>query len=66
MHELAEQPEVLSDFAGAQTNAVSVVMENEAGERSYKIAYKKPDMTSLARDIAYQYGITFEQLVAEN
>jgi len=66
MHELAEHPEVLSDFQGARTKAVSLVMETDAGERSYKIAYKKPDMTSRARDIAYQYGITFEQLVAEN
>ena len=42
--------------------AVSVVMENNNGKRSFKISYKKPDGKSYAHETAYKYGITFEQL----
>ena len=37
-------------------------MENNNGKRSFKISYKKPDGKSYAHEIAYKYGITFEQL----
>ena len=37
-------------------------MENENGKRSYKMVQKKPEGNSYAREIAYKYGITFEQL----
>ena len=62
MHELAENADRISDGAASQFRAVSVVMENDNGKRSYKISYKKPDGKSYAHEIAYKYGITFEQL----
>lgn len=61
MHELAENAENYSDSSNS-CKAVSVVMENNNGIRSYKISFKKPDGKSYAHDIAYKYGITFEQL----
>lgn len=62
IHELAENADDLSLSDKAVCRAVSVVMGCENGERSYKIFYKKPDSKSYAHDIAYKYGITFEQL----
>ncbi|MBR5683810.1 MAG: hypothetical protein IKW96_11165 [Ruminococcus sp.] len=66
MHELAENADKISDAAASGYRAVSVVMENENGKRSYKIGYKKPDGKSYAHEIAYKYGITFEQLSEKN
>lgn len=62
IHELAENADKLSLSDKSVCGAVSVVMGCENGERSYKIFYKKPDSKSYAHDIAYKYGITFEQL----
>lgn len=63
MHELAENAGKISDGENCQCKAVSVVMESDNGERSYRISFKKPDGKSYAHDIAYKYGITFEQLM---
>lgn len=63
MHELAEDTDKFNKAEGAICKAVSVVMENEGGRRSYKISYKAPDGKSYAHEIAYKYGITFEQLM---
>lgn len=62
MHELAENADKISKAADSGYGAVSVVMENKNGKRSFKISYKKPDGKSYAHEIAYKYGITFEQL----
>ncbi len=62
MHELAENTEKFRKTEGAVCGVDSLVMENENGKRSYKITRKKPDGKSYAREIAYKYGITFEQL----
>lgn len=62
IHELAENADKFSSSNQSVCRAVSVVMGCENGERSYKISYKKPDSKSYAHDIAYKYGITFEQL----
>ena len=64
MHELAENADKFGSTENAVCKAVSVVMENNNGQRSYKISYKKPDGKSYAHEIAYKYGITFEQLSA--
>lgn len=66
MHELAENADRISDAAASGYRAVSVVMENDNGKRSYKIGYKKPDGKSYAHEIASKYGITFEQLSEKN
>jgi len=63
MHELAENADKLGGSAGSGYGAVSIVMENDNGKRSYRISYKKPDGKSYAHEIAYKYGITFEQLM---
>lgn len=63
MHELAENTAAYTEDEKACGKAVSVVMENDNGKRTYKISYKKPDGTSYAHEIAYKYGITFEQLM---
>ena len=63
MHELAEDTDKFNKAEGAICKAVSVVMENDGGKRSYKISYKAPDGKSYAHEIAYKYGITFEQLM---
>ena len=63
MHELAEDMDKFNKADGTVGKAVSVVMENEGGKRSFKIRYKAPDGKSYAHEIAYKYGITFEQLM---
>lgn len=63
MHELAENADSYGKTEKAVCKAVSVVMESGNGERSYKISYKSPDGKSYAHDIAYKFGITFEQLM---
>ncbi|MBO4493444.1 MAG: hypothetical protein J5724_03545 [Ruminococcus sp.] len=63
IHELAENADEITAGAGSGYGAVSVVMENDNGRRSYRISYKKPDGKSYAHEIAYKYGITFEQLI---
>lgn len=65
MHELAEDTDKFNKAEGAICMAVSVVMENDGGKRSYKISYKAPDGKSYAHEIAYKYGITFEQLMEQ-
>lgn len=62
MHELAEDTGRYSDTDKAVCKAVSVVMENDNGKRSYKISFKGPEGKSYAHEIAQKYGITFEQL----
>lgn len=62
MHELAERAAQIGQTAGAVCGAVSVVMENENGKRAYKISFRQPDGKSYAHEIAFRYGITFEQL----
>ena len=65
MHELAEQADDFGACEKAVCGAVSVVMENDDGKRSYKLSFKKPDGKSYAHEIAYKYGITFEQLIKD-
>lgn len=59
---LCKRQSKISKAADSGYGAVSVVMENNNGKRSFKISYKKPDGKSYAHEIAYKYGITFEQL----
>ena len=60
-----EDTDKFNKVEGAICKAVSVVMENDGGKRSYKISYKAPDGKSYAHEIAYKYGITFEQLMEQ-
>ena len=65
MHELAAEADTFGKTEGAVCKAVSMVMENNNGERSYKVSYKSPDGKSYAHEIAYNFGTTFEQLMGE-
>jgi hypothetical protein len=38
-------------------------MGKRDSENAYKISYEKPDGKSYAHSIAYQYGITLDQLL---
>ncbi|MGN0606456.1 MAG: hypothetical protein ACI4JM_08035 [Oscillospiraceae bacterium] len=62
MHELAENTDKFADEK-AVCGAASVVMGKRDGENTFRISYEKPNGKSFAHDIAYQYGITFEQLM---
>lgn len=62
MHELAEKISDINSTDGAVCSAISLVMGMNGGERSYKVQISEPQGKSFAHDIAYKYGITFEQL----
>lgn len=62
LYELAENVDKFRTDEKSVCGVASVVMGQNNGTRSYKIHYAKPDGKSFARDIAFQYGITFEQL----
>lgn len=62
MHELAEKAEQYGQREDAVCQAASLVMGNSDGTRNYKVRFAKPEGKSFAREIAAQYGITFEQL----
>lgn len=62
MHELAEKADQYGQKEGAAYRAASLVMGSSDGSRDYKVRFAKPEGKSFAREIAAQYGITFEQL----
>lgn len=62
LHELAENIENLSCDKSI-CGCASVVMGKRDSENAYKISYEKPDGKSYAHSIAYQYGITLDQLL---
>lgn len=62
MHELAEKADQYGLEEGAAYRAASLVMGSSDGDRDYKVRFAKPEGKSFAREIAAQYGITFEQL----
>ncbi|NLZ46278.1 MAG: hypothetical protein GX896_06255 [Clostridiales bacterium] len=66
MHELAENLDELYKTQNAVCKAVSVVMGSGDNMRSYMIHFSKPNGKSYAHDIAYKFGITFEQLCQMN
>ncbi|MBR6671078.1 MAG: DNA mismatch repair protein, partial [Ruminococcus sp.] len=61
MHELAENADNLQ-CERSICGAASVVMGKSEGENTYKLTYEKPNGKSYAHSIAFQYGITLEQL----
>lgn len=65
MHKLAESAEQLNRELKSDSSAASLIMESENGRRSYKVCLAPPQGTSYAQDIARKYGVTFEQLCAD-
>lgn len=62
MHELASDIANLNTLDGDGVIA-SLVMGIEGGKRLYKVRLCEPDKNSYAADIAFKYGVTFEQLM---
>jgi len=61
MHKLAASIEELN-LENADAMASSLVVLNDGGERSFKIAVAPPAGMSYANDIAKKYGVTYEML----
>lgn len=62
MHELAADIEHLNTLEGDGAIA-SLVMGIDEGKRLYRARICKPDNNSYAMDIAFKYGVTFDQLM---
>lgn len=61
MHKLAyELPEI--NAGNGDGKAASLIVKTEAGKRSFKVVSAPPEGSSLARDIAEKYGVTYEML----
>ena len=63
MHKLAADV----DDMNAQTvgaKAASLVVKSDGGKRSFKVEVAPPEGMSYARDIAQQYGVTYEMLTS--
>jgi hypothetical protein len=61
MHKLAMEAEALNREEG-ESQVASLIVETEAGQRSYKIRVAPPQGQSYAKDIAEKYGVTYEML----
>lgn len=60
MHKLAQEIEMFNE---GKNKAVSLIVESENGQRSYKVRIAPTTGISMASDIARKYGVTFDQLV---
>ena len=65
MHKLAACLDQVNGDGG-EAKALSLVAVSEGGRRSFRVKPGPPEGTSMARDIAEKYGVTFEQLTAGN
>lgn len=67
LHELAASLEQINErsLARGGVRVDTLVAGIEEGERSFKIARRKPDGKSYARDIADRYGLSFDRLIAK-
>ena len=63
MHKLGADAERFThESSGA--GAASLVMQTEAGKRSFKALLAQPEGSSYARDIAEKYGVTYDMLIS--
>ncbi len=65
LHELAAEIDAINERTAAVNGAVidTLVAGIEEGKRSFKIVRAKPDGKSYARDIAYKYGLSYENIL---
>lgn len=61
IHELARQCEEMNSWEG--TSVVSLTMEIVNNVNTYRVLRKEPDCSSYAHNIAFKYGVTFEQML---
>lgn len=62
MHELAADIGMLNEDPG-EGRIDSLVTGMEEGKRSYKVLRRPPERSSYAQDIAWKYGVTYQQLI---
>ena len=65
MHKLGQDiDEMNSDDTTGK--AVSIVMRTDGSKRSFKVELAPPEGISFASDIAKKYGVTYDQLIADD
>ena len=64
MHKLALDLEEMNAESG-EDKAASLVVQSEAGKRSFKVVVAPPQGRSFAHDIAVKYGVTYEMLTGQ-
>ncbi|MCD7882281.1 MAG: DNA mismatch repair protein [Lachnospiraceae bacterium] len=65
MHKLAMELDELNEEGDSDSQIASLIVEAEEGNRSYRIKVAPPGGKSYAMDIAWKYGVTYEQLAEE-
>lgn len=64
LHELARNTDEMNKWDG-EGEVVSLTMEIVNNENTYRVLRKEPDGKSFAHNIAYKYGVTYEQMLEE-
>ena len=62
MHELAANVDKMNKAVEGSSKIESMVTGVEKGQRSFKVSVNPPQGLSYAKDIAQQYGVTFEKI----
>ncbi len=62
MHELAANVDKMNKAVKGSSKIESMVTGVEKGQRSFKVSVNPPQGLSYAKDIAQQYGVTFEKI----
>lgn len=62
MHDLARNLNLINEDEETKSKAASLVTGISDGKRSYKVSLAPPQGISYAKDIAKQYGVSFEQI----
>ncbi len=65
MHKIAEGIAMFNE-GRAKGKASSIIMASGDGKRSFKVVEAPPEGDSYARDIAQNYGVTYEMLTGDN
>ena len=67
IHELSSLPEEINAFDGcvSRLDNLTVTVDEQTGNRLYKIVRCSPDKTSRAGDIAKRYGLDYNSLIAQ-
>ncbi|MCQ2499648.1 MAG: hypothetical protein MJ133_11785 [Lachnospiraceae bacterium] len=64
LHDLARMTEEMNKWDG-NGDVVSLTMEIVDNVNTYRVIRKMPDSSSFAKNIAFKYGVTYEQMMEE-
>lgn len=64
LHELAHMTQEMNQWDG-EGDVVSLTMEIVDNVNTYRVLRKEPDSSSFAKNIAFRYGVTYEQMLSE-